>query len=271
MNKPTNYSKSTIQHLNEKYSKIANEINKTRKNTLKNQTIVYNLSESFVDPYTFPTVKIDPKVPNPVKFIQSMAKRSTYGSMLSAGYGGGTANMAVHPFIGTYYSRVEDYKRFKFNKFVYLGSKYKIIDQKKLGKSTYNSDYTTYANGLKQINSMKGGQFINLISIQNHMPYNNWYPNNEYMGKVSGELFNTAAIREQMATYMKGVQYTDKAVNLSVRLIRSRSQSQLSSMGTTTQVSCHKTTLVVIQCKCTQLATSFILTSMLENMVLRAS
>uniref|UniRef100_UPI00243187D6 LTA synthase family protein n=1 Tax=Lactobacillus gallinarum TaxID=52242 RepID=UPI00243187D6 len=224
-----------------------------RKNTLKDQTIVYNLSESFVDPYTFPTIKIDPKTPNPVKFIQSMKDRSTYGSMLSAGYGGGTANMewetltgfnmgmfkstltpyvqivpnydfyptigmdfnyksAVHPFIGTYYSRVEDYKRFKFNKFVYLGSKYKIIDQKKLGKSTYNSDFTTYANGLKQINSMKGGQFINLISIQNHMPYNNWYPNNEYMGKVSGELFNTAAVREQMATYIKGTQYTDKAV-----------------------------------------------------------
>ncbi|RHX81102.1 sulfatase-like hydrolase/transferase, partial [Lactobacillus helveticus] len=205
MNKPSNYSKATINHLNEKYGKIADEINKTRKNTLKDQTIVYNLSESFVDPYTFPTVKIDPKVPNPVRFIQSMKDRSTYGSMLSAGYGGGTANMewetltgfnmgmfkstltpyvqivpkydfyptlgmdfnyksAVHPFIGTYYSRVEDYKRFKFNKFVYLGSKYKIIDQKKLGKSSYNSDFTTYANCLKQINSMKGGQFINLIS-----------------------------------------------------------------------------------------------------------
>ena len=253
MNKPANYSESTIKHLDQKYSKLADKINKTRKNTLKDQTIVYNLSESFVDPYTFPTIKIDPKTPNPVKFIQSMKKRATYGSMLSAGYGGGTANMewetltgfnmgmfkstltpyvqivpnydfyptigmdfnyksAVHPFIGTYYSRIEDYKRFKFNKFVYLGSKYKIIDQKKLGKSTYNSDFTAYANGLKQINSMKGGQFINLISIQNHMPYNNWYPNNEYMGKVSGELFNTAAVREQMATYIKGTQYTDKAV-----------------------------------------------------------
>ena len=44
------------------------------------------------------------------------------------------------------------------------------------------------------------------------MPYNNWYPNNEYMGKVSGELFNTAAVREQMATYIKGTQYTDQAV-----------------------------------------------------------
>ena len=65
---------------------------------------------------------------------------------------------------------------------------------------------------MQQINARKDGQFINLISIQNHMPYNNWYPHNEYMGKISGDLFNTPAIREQMATYVKGTQYTDKAV-----------------------------------------------------------
>lgn len=253
MNKPANYSPSAINHLDEKYKKVAADINKGRKNNVKKQTVIFNLSESFVDPYTFPTVKIDKSAPNPVKFIQSMKGRSTYGNMLSAGYGGGTANMewetltglnmgmfkstltpyvqvvpnysfyptigmnfgyssAVHPFIGTYYSRIEDYHRFKFNKFAYLGSKYKIIDQKKLGKSTYNSDYTTYDNGIKQINERKGGQFINLISIQNHMPYNNWYPRNEYMGRVSGDLFNTAAVRSQMATYIKGTQYTDKAV-----------------------------------------------------------
>lgn len=253
MNEPSDYSKSTMTKLAKKYEKIAAQINKTRKNNISSQTIVFNLSESFVDPYTFPTIKIDKSVPNPVKFIQSMKSRATYGNMLSAGYGGGTANMewesltglnmglfrttltpyvqvvprykyyptigmnfsyksAVHPFIGTYYSRVEDYKRFKFNKFVYLGSKYKIIDQIKLGKSTYNSDYTTYANGLKQINSRSGGQFINLISIQNHMPYNNWYPKNEYMGKISGDLFKSGAVQQQMATYIKGTQYTDKAV-----------------------------------------------------------
>ena len=189
-----------------------------------------------------------------------MKSRSTYGNMLSAGYGGGTANMewetltglnmgmfkstltpyvqivpnydfyptigmnfdyksAVHPFIGTYYSRQEDYHRFKFDKFIYVGSKYKIIDQKKLGKSGYNSDFTTYANGLKEINSRNGGQFINLISIQNHMPYNNWYPNNEYMGKISGELFKSPAVRDQMATYVKGTQYTDKAVEQFIKQI----------------------------------------------------
>lgn len=249
----TGYSETTIKQLNDKYAKVANKINKNRQNNLNEQTIVFNLSESFVDPNTFPTIRFDRSVPNPVKFIESMKSRSSYGTMLSAGYGGGTANMewetltglnmglfkstltpyvqivpnydfyptigmnfdyksAVHPFIGTYYSRREDYRRFKFDKFVYTGSKYKIIDQQKLGKSGYNSDFTTYANGLNQINARKGGQFINLISIQNHMPYNNWYPDNEYMGKISGDLFNTPAVREQMATYIKGTQYTDKAV-----------------------------------------------------------
>ena len=253
MDQPEGYSETSIKQLNNKYEKVAAKINKKRKNTLKDQTIVFNLSESFVDPSTFPTFRLDRDVPNPVKFIQSMKSRSTYGNMLSAGYGGGTANMewetltglnmgmfkstltpyvqvvpnydfyptigmnfdyksAVHPFIGTYYSRQEDYHRFKFDKFIFLGSKYKIIDQKKLGKSGYNSDFTTYANGLKEINSRNGGQFINLISIQNHMPYNNWYPNNEYMGKISGELFKSPAVRDQMATYVKGTQYTDKAV-----------------------------------------------------------
>lgn len=253
MDEPTGYSASAIKQLDQKYTKVAAQINKGRKNDLHDQTIVFNLSESFVDPNTFPTIRFDHSVANPVKFIESMKARSSYGTMLSAGYGGGTANMewetltglnmgmfkstltpyvqvvpnyefyptigmnfdyksAIHPFIGTYYSRQEDYHRFKFNKFIYTGSKYKIIDQKKLGRSGYNSDFTTYANGLHQINSRQGGQFINLISIQNHMPYNNWYPNNEYMGKISGDLFNSSSVREQMATYVKGTQYTDRAV-----------------------------------------------------------
>lgn len=253
MNKPNNYTKANVQNVMDKYEKIAQKINKTRKNDLSKQTIVFNLSESFVDPHTFPTIKLNKNVPNPVQFISSLKNKATYGTMLSAGYGGGTANMewesltgfnmglfktlitpyvqvvphytfyptigmnfseasAIHPYIGSYYSRVENYRRFKFSKFVYLGSKYKIIDQKHLGNSPYNSDFTAYANGLKQINSYKGGQFINLISMQNHMPYHNWYPGNEYNDKFSGKLFNDPGINEQMATYIKGTQYTDQAV-----------------------------------------------------------
>lgn len=258
MNKPVNYSQTAINQINRKYAKVAAQINRGRKNDLSKQTVIFNLSESFVDPYTMPGLKIDKSVKNPIPYIQSMRKRATYGYMLSAGYGGGTANMewetlsglnmgnfkstitpyiqvvpkykfyptigmdfnyasAVHPFIGTYYSRIEDYRRFGFKKFVYLGSKYKIIDQKKFGSSDYNSDFTTYANGLKQLNARKGGQFINLIAIQNHMPYNDWYPKNEYMGKVTGPTLDSAATRQQMATYVKGTQYTDQAVKKFVK------------------------------------------------------
>lgn len=260
MDKPSNYSKSQIQKLYEKYQQVADQINKTRTNDLSKQTVIFNLSESFIDPYTFPTIKFAKGTKDPISYIHSLKKTTTYGSMLSAGYGGGTANMewesltgfnmgsfnttltpyvqvvpqyqyyptiganfnyssAVHPFIGTYYSRIEDYKRFKFNKFVYLGSKYKIVDQKKLGTSSYNSDFTTYANGLRQINSRKGGQFINLISIQNHMPYNNWYPKNYYAGKISGDLFDDGSIRTQVATYIMGTHYTDQAVKKFIKQI----------------------------------------------------
>lgn len=251
MTRPNNYSQHTVADIAKKYTKVAAQINRTRHNDLSKQTVIFNLSESFVDPKTFPTIKINGS--DPVKFIRSLKQKTTYGSMLSAGYGGGTANMewenltglnmglfsstltpyvqvvpkfkfyptigmnftyksAIHPFIGSYYSRIENYKRFKFNKFVYKGSNYKLVNQRTLGKSEYNSDFTTYDNGLHQINSRAGGQFINLISIQNHMPYNNWYPNNSYVGKVSGDLLSSAAEKLQFATYVKGTQYTDRAV-----------------------------------------------------------
>ena len=257
MKQPSNYTQENMNKMMAKYAKVAKSINKDRKQKLSNQTIVFNLSESFVDPYTFPGIKISKSAPNPVKYIQQLKSNSTYGSMLSAGYGGGTANMeyesltglnmglfktssmtpfvqivpkhsfyptigmnfnyasAIHDYYGTFYSRIEDYKRFKFNKFAYMGSKYKITDQKKIDKSPYNSDYTAYQNAYKQINARQGGQFINLISMQNHMPYNNWYTNNPYSGKISGDkkIYSSAGIRTQMATFVRGVQYTDKYVH----------------------------------------------------------
>lgn len=251
MDQPGSYSQEDIQSIAKKYQSVAKKINKTRSNDISKQTIIFNLSESFVDPTTFPTVNVSK---DPMPYIRSLSKKTTAGYMLSAGYGGGTANMeyetltgfnmgnfassitpytqvtnrfnsypnignsfnyssAIHPFIGTWYGRVGNYHLFGFDKYAYLGSKYKIIDQKKFGKNPYNSDITTYQNGLKQINAIKGGQFINLISIQNHMPYPaNMYPHNEYRDKVSGKLIEQKEVKDDFATYTKGIEYTDKAV-----------------------------------------------------------
>lgn len=251
--KPKGYSKADIDMIVKQYQKAAVQINKHRKNTLDKQTIMFNLSESFVDPKDFPTIEFKKGTNDPMAYIRSLMAQNTSGHMLSAGYGGGTANMeyesltgfnmgnfetrlmpytqviprfsyyptigsnfkyssVIHPYVGTYYSRVEVYHKFKFNKFAYLGSKYNIVDQYKLGTSPYLSDKTAYDNALNQINSRKGGQFINLITMQNHMPYNNYYQNNQYINNVNGKLITDPTIKSSFENYTKGIEYTDEAM-----------------------------------------------------------
>ena len=259
-NKPNGYSNSTIQKISDKYKAEAIKLNTERTNKLADQTIVFNLSESFVDPKEFPSVKISNDVRDPIKYIRKLMTKTTSGHMLSAGYGGGTGNMeyesltgfnmgifsraitpytqvtsrykfyptigmnfkyssAIHPFTGTFYGRIDNYRRFKFNKFIYLGSKYKIYNQRKVGRNPYLSDQTTYFNGLKEINSKKEGQFINLITMQNHLPYLDYYSRNEYKNNMTGKVLDTDERKTSFETYTKGIEYTDKAVEYFLKQI----------------------------------------------------
>lgn len=257
MDEPAGYSKQQVQQATKQAQAWAQQINKSRRNDIARQTVVMNLSESFVDPRRFPGVSFGST--DPIPFIRQLSHNTTSGWMLSAGYGGGTANMeyesltgaamgnflagtlpytqvvthhtsypnigsdfayaaAIHPFIGTYYSRQTVYRIFGFKKFAYLGSPDKIRWQKKLGKSPYLSDETGYQNTLAQIKARKGGQFINYISMQNHMPYNNWYPHNEFKKAVSGQGLSPEE-KTSLATFAKGTSYTDQAVKQFIQQI----------------------------------------------------
>lgn len=258
MDKPAGYSKATIQKLVKKYQERAASINKNRHTTAKNLTVLFNLSESFSNPQNIDGVKLNK---NPIPYVSALKKQTTSGYMISAGYGGGTANMeymsltgmsmglfasagvvpnntivpkqstspnisnlfnyssAVHPYTGGYYNRQTVYRKYGFNKFVFLGSKYKIIDQSRIGSSPYLSDQTAYANALSQINSRKGGQFINLITMQNHMPYtSDWYPNHDY--KVSGKGFSSTQ-QSQIQHYTQGIAYTDTSLKAFIKSLDS--------------------------------------------------
>lgn len=255
MAKPKGYSKAEVLRIVRKYKRAAAAQNKTRSNVLKNETVLFNLSESFADPTRIPQLTFNR---DPIPYIHSLQKQTTSGYMMSFGYGGGTADMeymtltgfnngnfdstintpytqlvpklkqnpnignnfsyasAIHPYTGSFYNRPEVYQRFKFNKFVYLGSKYPIIDQKRWGRSPYLSDETAYANALAQIKARRGGQFINLITIQNHMPFNDWY-NTKF--KVRASTATLTARKSQIETYAQGVNYTDQAVKAFKRKI----------------------------------------------------
>lgn len=250
---PKNYSEYQINKIAEKYKKIAEKINKNRKNNIKDQTIIFNLSESFVDPKSFPRVTFSHEVSDPIKYTRQIMKKSTSGKMLSAGYGGGTGNMeyealtgfnmglfysqiipytqivpkfskyptigtsfsykvAIHPYTGAFYNRITDYQKFGFNKFVYLESNYKIYNQKFIDKNPFLSDETLYSNALKQINDYKNGQFINLISIQNHTPYNDYYYRNNFKNKINGKFLSNKIAKTEFETYVQGIHYTDLAI-----------------------------------------------------------
>ena len=97
MDKPQGYSKATMQKLAQKYNNYAKNINLTRTNTLANQNVIFSLSESFADPRRVPGVTL---ANNPIPKIQKLIQSNTSGLMLSAGYGGGTANMEYMTLTG---------------------------------------------------------------------------------------------------------------------------------------------------------------------------
>lgn len=250
MAKPTGYSEKTMQEIARRYAKRAQQINKTRKNNLGDQVVVFGLSESFADPTRIPGLTL----PNdPIPYVRSLKQETTSGYMLSSGYGGGTANMeymaltglnlanfsptlptpytqlvsgqtyvpnitqyfpesvAIHPYIGVYYNRQSVYQKFGFDRFMYIGSQYPIKYQKKIDRSPYLSDETAYKNTLAQIKQARSGLFINLVTMQNHYPYNNHYYNDSNKFEPTGEAAS-ADVKTMVKDYATGLSHSDKAV-----------------------------------------------------------
>ena len=90
MVKPDDYSEETRKEVAARYEKEAKKINASRTENMTDSTVIYVLSESFSDPSRVPGLKINKdSMPN----IRSIKENTTSGLMLSAGYGGGTANL----------------------------------------------------------------------------------------------------------------------------------------------------------------------------------
>lgn len=94
---PEDYSKEKMDEIYEKYNNIASELNKGRERSLKNQTVIYVLSESFTDPSRISSNQISR---NPIPEIQKIKSENSGGLMHSDGFGGGTANMEFQTLTG---------------------------------------------------------------------------------------------------------------------------------------------------------------------------
>ena len=249
MDRPSGYSKSTMEELAKHYQRVGAQINQNRHGTANQQSLIFILSESFADPRRAPELTVHGG--NPLPFISQLKRQTTGGLMLSSGYGGGTANMeymaltglseanfsatlptpysqlvpyqkhawsinqlfnysqAVHPFSGKLYSRNRVYPKFKFDRFYCFGSHPALSYTRTIENNPRVADSSTYRQTLKVLNEHHGGQFIQVATMQNHMPYlENYYRHNKY--QVTG-LAATGSSKQNIETYTQGVHYTDVA------------------------------------------------------------
>lgn len=120
-------------------------------------------------------------------------------------------SLAYHPYESSMYSRATNYKKFGFSHFYTLTGSDVIKYQDKIDKSPYVSDEATYTSALEEIASGNANQFIQIITMQNHMPYHEWYANNDFTAESTTGTPLSEDEQTSIETYQKGVSITDQA------------------------------------------------------------
>ena len=153
---------------------------------------------NFDDSLIIPFQQLVPNQKNPYAFNQIWNNR--YGT---------DGSDAVHPYYQSMYLRNVDYKKFGFPHLRTLDSTPAIKYKDTIDYSPYVSDEEAYKNIIDLIERQKHPQFLQLSTMQNHMPYGDYYDNNEFSdANISEDLSDGE--RWNINTYTKGINWTDQ-------------------------------------------------------------
>lgn len=251
MTRPAGYSRARMAAIENRYTEVAQRINTHRTHsTMGRQNLVFVLSESFADPRRVPGLHINknplpyyskfkhrttsglmlssgygggtanmeymaltglcvanfsPTMPTPYSQLVPYQKRAVAVNSLFK------YSVGVHPFTANLYSRKTVYKKFGFDKFYHFDGGNKLTYTSQIDDSPRVSDWSTYQQIMWCLRHHRGGQFIQVATMQNHMPYHlNYYRTNPF--KVSGTAYNSPKRHDSIAAYTTGIHYTDQAL-----------------------------------------------------------
>ncbi len=112
---------------------------------------------------------------------------------------------AIHPFNGGMYKRNISLEKEGINNFI---TESEMTYTEHDGESEYINDRSAYNELLKNLKESGDRQFIALITMQNHTPYNDWtYEENKY--KITDESIDEEN-RKQIETYFQSLHNSDK-------------------------------------------------------------
>lgn len=126
-------------------------------------------------------------------------------------WGAAKNSIGLHPYESSMYSRATNYKKFGFSHFYTLTGPDVISHQDKIDDSPYVSDEATYKSTLEQVKKTKSNQFLQVITMQNHMPYHKWYKHNDFKATSTTDKPLKDDEQESIETYQKGASLTDDA------------------------------------------------------------
>ena len=248
---PEGYSKEAVQKIVQKYKKIAEEKNKNRKKLSDEKVnVVYVMSESFIDPKLGKHL-YDYGNKEPIPYTRKLKKSQSSGWAASSEYGGGTANVefealtglsnfflnsipytsivpankdtpsivknfnengyktiAMHPYNRNMYRREVVYPNLGFQEYKSADS---FKNNSKIDNSKYISDESAFNEVLAELKNSQKPEFIHLVTMQNHMPYEeNTY--SEHNFSVNAKNGANPENAKTIQAYLEGISYSDKAM-----------------------------------------------------------
>ena len=248
---PEGYSKEAVQKIVQKYQKIAEENNKNRKKLSDEKVnVIYVMSESFIDPNLGKHL-YDYGNKEPIPYTQEIKKSQSSGWAASSEYGGGTANVefealtglsnfflnsipytsivpankdspsivknfnengyktiAMHPYNRNMYRREVVYPNLGFQE-------YKSADgfknNSKIDNSKYISDESAFNEVLAELKNSQKPEFIHLVTMQNHMPYEE-KAYSEHNFNINAKNGANPENAKTVQAYLEGISRSDKAM-----------------------------------------------------------
>ena len=260
MDEPEGYSKAKIKEITEKYQKLADEKNKAVEEESPN--IVFVMSESFSDPSRLNGVEVsgepladyyevadqtysgnmlsqnygggtaniefealtgfsmalfNAQLTTPYTML--VPKMDQLPSIVSALNAQSYQTTAIHPYNTSMYKREDVYQTLGFDQFI---SERTMTYTDTIENNPYISDESAYKEVMTLLKEEKAPQFIHLVTMQTHMPYNGKYDRLGYSAEISDgsgtlDLENYLPDISYSSAALK--QFTEELKNLSRRTL----------------------------------------------------
>ena len=245
MELPADYSQEKIDVLKATYQQLADEINTNRTVALPETNVIYIMNESFADPlelvgldlqtdpipftralmdtsysgellsqgYGGGTANIEfealtgfsmePFAANiTTPYTQFLSSRDNFPSIVSRLEQAGFRTTAIHPYNTTMYKRLENYEALGFDTFLYEDT---MANTAKLDTNPYISDAAAYAEITAILKASAEKDFIHLVTMQNHTPYQDKYT-------ATPSAAETGIVSQSIRNYLQDLQYSDQAL-----------------------------------------------------------